>query len=135
MNPRPGQWLKTAQSALTVIRGYAFVGLLRAVALGALSFFYYKVELTRWICRLGAMGCLLGAAAGLNVMDRLVRGRRFPIILVASGLALIAVAFLGVGVGAVKYELGAAWAPLVAALYIFVLARILWRFRTPVDAG
>ncbi len=129
---RPSQWLRTARSALTVMRGYSFIGLLLAVALASFSFFYYKVELSIWICRLGAMGCLLGAAAGLNVMDRLVRGKTFPVSLIAAGLALIAVAFVGVGVGAVKYKLGAAWSPLVAATYIFVLARILLRFRTPV---
>ncbi|MFH2009092.1 MAG: hypothetical protein ABI333_21055 [bacterium] len=128
---RPSGWIRTARRALTVMRAYSFIGLLMAIVLGALSFFFYKVELSRWICRLGAMGCLVGAAAGLNVMDRLVRGRRFPVGLVAAGLALIAVAFVGVGVGAVKYNLGAAWSPLVAACYIFVLARILMRFRAP----
>lgn len=129
---RPSQWLRTARSALAVMRGYSFVGVLLAVALAAMSFFVYKVELSMWICRLGAMGCLLGAVAGLNVMDRLVRGRRFPVTIIAAGLALIAVAFVGVGVGAVKYNIDAAWSPLVAATYIFVLARILLRFRTPV---
>jgi len=128
---RPSGWIRTARRALTVMRGYSFVGLLMALVLGALSFFFYKVELSQWICRLGAMGCLVGAAAGLNVMDRLVRGKRFPVGLVAAGLSLIAVAFVGVGVGAVKYNLGAAWSPLVAACYIIVLARILMRFRAP----
>lgn len=131
--PRPSQWLRTARSALTVMRGYSAIGLLLAVALAAMSFLVYKVELSMWICRLGAMGCLLGAAAGLNVMDRLVRGKRFPVAIIAAGLALIAVAFVGVGVGAVKYDIAAAWSPLVAATYIFVLARILLRFRTPVE--
>ncbi len=130
---RPSQWLRTARSALTVMRGYSAIGLLLAVALAAMSFLVYKVELSMWICRLGAMGCLLGAAAGLNVMDRLVRGKRFPVAIIAAGLALIAVAFVGVGVGAVKYDIAAAWSPLVAACYIFVLARILLRFRTPVE--
>jgi hypothetical protein len=130
---RPSQWLRTARSALAVMRGYSFIGLLMAVVLAALSFFVYKVELSMWICRLGAMGCLLGAAAGLNVMDRLVRGKRFPVTVIAAGLALVAVAFVGVGVGAVKYHIAAAWSPLVAATYIFVLARILLRFRTPVE--
>jgi len=129
---RPSQWLRTARSALTVMRGYSFIGLLLAIALAVLSFFVYKQELSMWICRLGAMGCLLGAAAGLNVMDRLVRGRRFPVTLIAAGLALVAVAFVGVGVGAVRYGIAAAWSPLVAATYIFVLTRILLRFRTPV---
>lgn len=114
-----------------MMRGYSFIGLLLAMTLAALSFFVYKVELSMWICRLGAMGCLVGAAAGLNVMDRLVRGKRFPVAVIAAGLALIAVAFVGVGVGAVKYNIDAAWSPLVAATYIFVLARILLRFRAP----
>ncbi len=130
---RPSQWLRTARSALTVMRGYSAIGLLLAVTLAVMSFLVYKVELSMWICRLGAMGCLLGAAAGLNVMDRLVRGKRFPVTIIAAGLALIAVAFVGVGVGAVKYDIAAAWSPLVAACYIFVLARILLRFRTPAE--
>jgi hypothetical protein len=130
---RPSQWLRTARSALTVMRGYSFIGLLLSVVLATLSFFVYKVELSMWVCRLGAMGCLAGAAAGLNVMDRLVRGRRFPVGLIAAGLALVAVAFMGVGVGAVKYNIAGAWSPLVAATYIFVLARILLRFRTPAE--
>ena len=130
---RPSHWLRTARSALTVMRGYSAIGLLLAVTLATMSFLVYKVELSMWICRLGAMGCLLGAAAGLNVMDRLVRGKRFPVAIIAAGLALIAVAFVGVGVGAVKYNIAAAWSPLVAACYIFVLARILLRFRSPVE--
>lgn len=130
---RPSQRLRTARSALTVIRGYSFIGLILAVVLAAMSFFVYKVELSMWVCRLGAMGCLVGAAAGLNVMDRLVRGVRFPVSVIAAGLALVAVAFAGVGVGAVKYNIAAAWSPLVAATYIFVLARILLRFRGPTE--
>jgi hypothetical protein len=130
---RPSGWIRTARRALTVMRAYSFIGLMMAIVLGALSFFFYKVELSQWICRLGAMGCVVGAAAGLNVMDRLVRGKRFPVGLVAAGLALIAVAFVGVGVGAVKYKIDGAWSPLVAATYIFVLARILLRFRTPAE--
>ena len=125
------QRLRTARAALTVIRGYSFMGLLLATALGALSFFYYEVELPRWISRVGAMGCLLGAVVGLNVMDRLVRGRSLPIGMVATGMALIAVALLGVGVGAVRYKLGAAWAPLTAACYVIVGVRIMLRFRNP----
>ncbi len=129
--PKPSQRLRTARSALTVMRGYSSIGVVLAVALGAMSFLVYNLELFMWVCRLGAMGCLVGAAAGLNVMDRLVQGRRFPISLIAAGLALVAVAFVGVGVGAVKYNIAGAWSPLVAATYIFVLARILLRFRTP----
>ncbi len=131
--PRPSQRLRTARSALTVMRGYSSIGLVLAVVLGVLSFVVYKVELSMWVCRLGAMGCLAGAAAGLNVMDRLVRGRQFPVSIIAAGLALVAVAFVGVGVGAVKYKIDGAWSPLVAATYIFVLARILLRFRTPAE--
>ncbi len=124
---RPGQWLRSARRAMAVMRAYSFVGLLLAVALGVISFVAYEVDLSMWVCRLGAMGCLLGAAAGLNLMDRIVRGRRFPVALISAGLALVAVAFVGVGVGAVKYNISAAWSPLVAATYIFVLARIMLR--------
>ncbi len=116
-----------------MMRGYSSIGLVLAVVLGVLSFVVYKVELSMWVCRLGAMGCLAGAAAGLNVMDRLVRGRQFPVSIIAAGLALVAVAFVGVGVGAVKYKIDGAWSPLVAATYIFVLARILLRFRPPAE--
>ncbi len=131
LEPKPSQRLRTARSALTVMRGYSSIGLVLAVVLAVMSFLVYKVELSMWVCRLGAMGCLAGAAAGLNVMDRLVRGIRFPVSVIAAGLALVAVAFVGVGVGAVKYNIAGAWSPLLAATYIFVLARILLRFRSP----
>jgi len=123
------QRIRTARAALTVIRGYSFTGLLITVALGAMSFFYYQQELTQWICRVGAMGSLLGAVVGLNVMDRLVRGKSLPAGMVATALGFIAVALLGVGVGAVRYNLGAAWSPLLSATYVVVGVRILLRFR------
>lgn len=124
------QRLRTARRALTVIRGYAFIGTLLAAGLFAASYVLYDTELARWICRLGAMGALLSAVVGLNVMDRLVRGRSLPASAVALGLAFIAVALLGVGVSAVRYELGAAWSPLTAATYVVVGVRILLRFRS-----
>ena len=130
MSAAPDRWLSTARRALTVMRGYSAVGLIMAVVVGALSVFHYKVELSQWICRLGAMGCLVGAASGLNIMDRLVRGKRLPVGIVAGALAVIAVALVAVGVGAVRNDLGAAWSPLLAATYIIVLARITLRFRS-----
>jgi len=125
------QRLRQARRALTVIRGYAFVGAVLAVALFAASFLTYEREIPRWICRLGAMGVLLSAVVGLNVMERLVHGKSLPATSVAIALALIAVALLGVGVGAVRYELGGAWSPLTAATYVVVGVRIMLRFRSP----
>ncbi len=123
--------LRTARAALTVIRGYSFTGLLLAIGLGAFSFFHYEAELPRWICRVGAMGSLLGAVVGLNVMDRLVRGRPLPMGMVITAMSLIAVALLGVGLGAERYGLGAGWSPLTAACYVIVGVRIMLRFRAP----
>lgn len=128
------QRIRQARRALTVIRGYAFVGAMMAVALFTSSFIVYERELPRWICRLGAMGVLLGAVVGLNVMDRLVRGKPLPAATVAVALALIAVALLGVGVGSLRYDLGAAWSPLTAATYVVVGVRIMLRLRSPAPA-
>ncbi|MDY0000758.1 MAG: hypothetical protein RBU30_05645 [Polyangia bacterium] len=124
------QRLRRARRALTVVRGYAFVGAILAAGLFAASYLKYETEMPRWICRVGAMGALVGAMVGLNVMDRLVRGRSLPATAVAFALALIAVALLGVGVGSMRYKLGAAWSPLTAATYVVVGVRIILRFRS-----
>lgn len=124
------QRLRHARRALTVMRGYSFFGAILAVSMFALSFLLYEAEIPRWICRLGAMGVLVSAVVGLNVMDRLVRGKSIPASILSLALALIAVALLGVGVGAVRYGLDAAWSPLVAATYVVVGVRIMLRFRS-----
>jgi len=127
--------MRNARAALTVIRGYTVFGALLAVAFGVVSFFYYDEEMPRWISRLGAMGCLLGAVVGLNVMDRIMRGQRLPVGWIGTAMAMVAVALLGVGIGSVRYGLGAAWSPLAAATYAFVGVRIMLRFRDQAAAA
>jgi hypothetical protein len=126
--------LRAARRALGVIRGYTIIGLALAVGLGVISFFLYEREIPKWICRLGAMGVLLGATIGLNVMDRIVRGRITPLGVLAVVLFLIAAALLAVGLSSIQYGLGAAWSPLVAAMFVVVLGRIFLRLRTPPPA-
>lgn len=114
-------------AALKVLGGYASVGLVLAVVLGLAAFVFHDESAGRAVCSTGAMAGLFGAAAGLNLRDRIRRRKSAHVYLAAGILAVMAAALVGVSVMSVEEEIPGAWSPLVGAGYLLVLAVICWR--------
>jgi uncharacterized membrane protein len=110
-----------------VLRGHAIVGLVFTVALGVASFVFHGSTASRAVCSVGAMACLFGAAAALNVSDRIMRGRPAHTLVAAGVLGLVAAALVAVSVMAWQRTIASAWSPVVGAVFVLVLAAVFWR--------
>jgi hypothetical protein len=116
-------------SVVSVMRFYASLGLVMVGVLMALSLWYFKDERAKWIVRSAGMGCTLGALVALNVMNRLIVGQTGAFVAFTVGLVGVALGLAVMSFVAHRHALQGSWAPLVASVYLVILARILLRFR------
>ncbi len=119
-------------AALKVLGGYSIIGLLMAVALGSMSFMFHGGTAGRAVCSTGAMAGLLGAAAGLNLRDRIHRRKYAPLMIFGVILIVIAVCLVGVSALALENDMPGAWSPLIGAGFLGVLAVICMRLSSQV---
>lgn len=121
--------LAALSSVVSVMRAWATLGLVLVGVLMALSIWYFSDERSKWICRSAGMGCTLGALVALNVMNRLIVGQTGAFVAFTVGLVVVALGLAVMSFLAHHHALQASWTPLVSAVYLVILARILLRFR------
>lgn len=108
------------------------MGLVLAVSLGAGSLYFHSGTAGRAVCSTGSMAGLLGAAAGLNLRDRIQRRKSAPLVIFGVLLVVVAACLVGVSVMALEYEMPGAWSPVVGAGFLGVLAVICIRLSNQI---
>lgn len=118
-------WSRTQQLAMVV----SFIGLFLAAAIGAAGYLLSS-GLARMIHLSGAMGCLMGSAIGINVLDRLRKKARIPWFGILIFLGTVIAGLLATHMKAKEFGVNILWPPLVGAAFSSVMTGIVWRLRS-----
>ncbi|MDA3862741.1 MAG: hypothetical protein PF689_02625 [Deltaproteobacteria bacterium] len=118
--------LKTQQ----ITMGFSFLGLIMATAFGLTAYVFVGNNLSRLIYFSSAMGCLVGAAVGINLIDRLRKKSTAPFYAALVFLLLIIAGLIGVYIKAEQFNFRILWPPLVSAAFNSIMCGIIWRLKS-----
>lgn len=103
--------------------------------LGLSSFVFMEQSAGRAVCSTGAMAGLFGAAAGLNLRDRIRRRKSAHLFFAAGLLIVIGAALVAVSVMSLQRDIEGAWSPFVGAAFLLVLAVICGRLAKSIRSS
>lgn len=108
----------------------SLMGLMLAGALGLSGYFFQTDAFAQFIHMGAAMGCLVPATVGINLVDRIRKKQTVPYVgaLVFLGAAIAGLLWMFLRAEAISADLP--WPLLVAAGYASMMCGALWRLRS-----
>ncbi|MBN2723358.1 MAG: hypothetical protein JXR95_04735 [Deltaproteobacteria bacterium] len=117
-------WIHTQQMAMII----SFIGLVLAAMLGGAGYLVSN-KIARLLHMSGAMGCLVGSAVGINVIDRVRKKGKIPWFGVLIFLGVVISGLLATHIKAREFGVTTLWPPLAGAAFASVMAGVIWRLR------
>lgn len=118
-------WSQLIQLALRL----SLMGLMLAAALGVSGYFFQKDALSQLTYMGAAMGCLVPATVGINLVDRIHKKLRAPFLGALVFLAATIAGQLWMFLRAEAIEAVLPWPLLLSAGYSSMMCGVMWRLR------